>query len=330
MSTSEIASILDNSKELDRLRKEQEEVLSDINKLHKKLQTNPEVVEKPGDTSLSKLKHLYTQAKELAETEVRRADYMAKPYRVSNVLLTQLDALLPPGPPGQQRRRVEGNEQKKKQKKNDSDIPRVSPSMRNQLDNFASLKGEQVAARVTTDETEKDEYIVVKVMHYDRETRENGNELGDEVKAKGLYPQYSPLGGGKVLNRVLNNSLHLFHHILILRISNLRFEVLDEEPGDDEEGGGQRKYKLPASHIIPFPKRNDPSTALDFPPGRAVLAVYPGTTALYKATVVNPNRKRKTDDYLLEFDDDESEDGSMPKRTVPFHNVVALPEGHRQ
>ncbi|XP_021775466.1 uncharacterized protein LOC110739307 isoform X2 [Chenopodium quinoa] len=269
MSTSEIASILDNSKELDRLRKEQEEVLSDINKLHKKLQTNPEVVEKPGDTSLSKLKHLYTQAKELAETEVR----------VSNVLLTQLDALLPPGPPGQQRRRV-GNEQKKKQKKNDSDIPRVSPSMRNQLDNFASLKGEQVAARVTTDETEKDEYIVVKVMHYDRETRE--------------------------------------------------FEVLDEEPGDDEEGGGQRKYKLPASHIIPFPKRNDPSTALDFPPGRAVLAVYPGTTALYKATVVNPNRKRKTDDYLLEFDDDESEDGSMPKRTVPFHNVVALPEGHRQ
>lgn len=40
MSTSEIASILDNSKELDRLRKEQEEVLSDINKIHKKLQTS--------------------------------------------------------------------------------------------------------------------------------------------------------------------------------------------------------------------------------------------------------------------------------------------------
>lgn len=270
MSTSEIASILDNSKELDRLRKEQEEVLSDINKIHKKLQTNPEVVEKPGDASLSKLKLLYTQAKDLSETEVR----------VSNILLAQLDALLPPGPPGQQRRRL-GNEPKKKQKKNDSDISRVTPSMRNQVDNLASLKGEQVAARVTTEESEKDEYIVVKVIHYDRETRE--------------------------------------------------FEVLDEEPGDDEEGGGgQRKYKLPASHIIPFPKRNDPTTALDFPLGRAVLAVYPGTTALYKATVVNPNRKRKTDDYLLEFDDDESEDGSMPKRTVPFYNVVTLPEGHRQ
>ncbi|KAF2531463.1 hypothetical protein F2Q70_00031987 [Brassica cretica] len=33
--------------------------------------------------------------------------------------------------------------------------------------------------------------------------------------------------------------------------------------------------------------------------------------------------------YLLEFDDDE-EDGALPQRTVPFHKVVALPEGHRQ
>ena len=44
------------------------------------------------------------------------------------------------------------------------------------------------------------------------------------------------------------------------------------------------------SHIIPFPKRNDPSTAQDFPPGKHVLAVYPGTTALYKATVVNTRK----------------------------------------
>lgn len=48
-----------------------------------------------------------------------------------------------------------------------------------------------------------------------------------------------------------------------------------------------RKYKLPMSCIIPFPKRNDPSSVLEFAPGRHVLAVYPGTTALYKATVEN-------------------------------------------
>lgn len=267
-SSPDIAGILENTKELDRIRKEQEVVLVEINKMHKKLQANPEMVEKPGDTSLSRLKNLYTHAKELSENEVN----------VSSQLLNQLDALLPTGPPGQQRRKLEGNEQKKKRVKADSDNPRLSTSLRGHPDSWANLKGEQVAAKVTPEEGEKDEWFVVKVMHFDRETKE--------------------------------------------------FEVLDEEPGDDEDGGGQRKYKLPSSHIIPFPKRNDPNSAPDFPPGKHVLAVYPGTTALYKATVVNGHRKRKSDDYVLEFDDDE-EDGSLPKRTVPFHRVVPWPEGHR-
>ncbi|KAH7577284.1 hypothetical protein JRO89_XS01G0231600 [Xanthoceras sorbifolium] len=272
----DVSEILEKSRDLDRLRKDQEEVLLEINKMHKKLQATPEVVEKPGDNSLAKLKGLYIQAKDLSETEVS----------VSQGLLTQLDALLPSGPPGQQRRRIanvklvsEGNEQKRKRMKNDSDISRLSPSMRTQLDTCASLKGEQVAARVTADNADKDEWFVVKVMHFDRETKE--------------------------------------------------FEVLDEEPGDDEDGGGQRKYKLHMSCIIPFPKRNDVSSVQEFPPGRHVLAVYPGTTALYKATVVSTPRKRKSDEYLLEFDDDE-EDGALPQRTVPFYRVVPLPEGHRQ
>ncbi|KAL9458302.1 hypothetical protein AB3S75_007217 [Citrus x aurantiifolia] len=266
-SAPDIADILDKSRELDRLRKEQEDVLLEINKMHKKLHNTPEVIEKPGDNSLTKLKSLYIQAKELSENEVH----------VSNLLVGQLDALLPSGAMGQQRRRI-GGDQKRKRMKNDSDISRLSPSMRNQLDTCASLKGEQVAARVTAENADKDEWFVVKVMHFDRETKE--------------------------------------------------FEVLDEEPGDDEEGGVQRKYKLHMSFIIPFPKRND-SSIPEFPPGRHVLAVYPGTTALYKATVVSTPRKRKTDDYLLEFDDDE-EDGALPQRTVPFHNVVPLPDGHRQ
>ncbi|KAI7746365.1 hypothetical protein M8C21_029049 [Ambrosia artemisiifolia] len=247
MSSPDISGILDQSKELDRLRKDQEDILLEINKMHKKLQSTPEVVEKPGDNSLSRLKMLYIQAKELSESEVA----------VSSQLLNQLDALIPSAPPGQQRRRMgEGNDQKKKRMKADPDV----------------------AARVTQEDADKDEWFIVKVIHFDRETRE--------------------------------------------------FEVLDEEPGEDEEPAGQRKYKLPMSHIIPFPKRNDPSTAQDFPPGKHVLAVYPGTTALYKATVVN-TRKRKTDDYVLEFDDDE-EDGSLPQRHVPFHKVVTLPENHRQ
>ncbi|WJX81274.1 SAGA-associated factor 29 B [Trifolium repens] len=275
-SSPDIVSILENSKELDRLRKDQEDILSEINKLHKKLQTTPEVVEKPGDNSLVKLKLLYTQAKELSDTEAN----------LSTMLISQLDALFPPGPQGQPRRRLansssvpEGNEQKRKRVKTESDISRLTPSMRNQLEACASLKGEQVAARVTPRNADKDEWFVVKVIHFDKELKE--------------------------------------------------FEVLDEEPGDDEDSSGQRQYKLPMGNIIPFPKSNDPSSAQDFPPGKHVLAVYPGTTALYKATVVHGPRRRKTDDYVLEFDDDE-EDGSLPQRTVPFHKVVPLPEGHRQ
>ncbi|KAF2308429.1 hypothetical protein GH714_009581 [Hevea brasiliensis] len=96
MSSSEIPGILESSRELDRLRKEQEEVLLEINKMHKKLQATPEVVEKPGDSSLSRLKSLYTQAKDLSEHEVN----------ISSTLLSQLNALLPSGTPGQQRRRI--------------------------------------------------------------------------------------------------------------------------------------------------------------------------------------------------------------------------------
>ncbi|KAJ8750289.1 hypothetical protein K2173_014204 [Erythroxylum novogranatense] len=268
MSSPDISGILEKSKELDRLRIEQENVLQEINKMHKKLQTTPEVVEKPGDSSLSRLKSLYIQAKDLSENEVN----------VSNLLLSQLDALLPSGSSGQ-RRKAEGNDQKRKRMRADSDISKLNASARSQLEACASLKGEQVAARVTGDNAEKDEWFVVKVMHFDRETKE--------------------------------------------------FEVLDEEPGDDEDSGGQRKYKLPMSCIIPFPKRNDPSSLPEFSLGKHVLAVYPGTTALYKATVVGPPRRRKTDDYLLEFDDDE-EDGTLPQRTVSFHRVVSLPNGHRQ
>ncbi|KAG0463527.1 hypothetical protein HPP92_019076 [Vanilla planifolia] len=270
MSTAEISVLFEKSKELDQLRKDLEDDLIEINKLHKKLQSTPDIIEKSGDAILQKLRSLYAHAKELSENEIS----------ASTILMAQLDALLQSGLSVAQRKKIEVSEQKKKRMKTDSDIPRFpnASSIRNQLEYWAGLKGEQVAARVTPDDAEKDEWFVVKVIHFDKDAKE--------------------------------------------------FEVLDEDPGDDEESI-PRKYKLPLSRIIPFPRKNDPSGAPDFPTGKHVLAVYPGTTALYKATVVNPHRKRKADDYLLEFDDDE-EDGSLPQRNVPFYRVVALPDGHRQ
>ncbi|XP_066358738.1 SAGA-associated factor 29 homolog A-like isoform X3 [Miscanthus floridulus] len=263
----DIAGLLEKAKELDQLKKDQDDIVVEINKIHKKVLASPDMVDKSVDAILLKLRGLYARAKELSENEIS----------ASNALIGLLDGLLQSGASTAQKKKIEVGEQKKKRIKSDTDSARFSAaSMRNQLDQAASLKGEQVAARVKSDD-EKDEWFVVKVIHFDKETKE--------------------------------------------------YEVLDEEPGDDEEST-QKKYKLPMSYIIPFPKKGDPSSAPDFGQGRQVLAVYPGTTALYRATVAS-HHKRKSDDYILEFDDDE-EDGSLPQRAVPFYRVVALPEGHRQ
>ncbi|MED6140259.1 hypothetical protein PIB30_091466 [Stylosanthes scabra] len=59
------------------------------------LRSSPEVVEKPGDNSLARLKILYTQAKDLSDSEAQ----------ISSLLINQLDTLLPSGQ-GQPRRRI--------------------------------------------------------------------------------------------------------------------------------------------------------------------------------------------------------------------------------
>lgn len=264
----------ENLKMLDSLREEQESVIKKINKLHQTLsQASPERIEKISDNAWQKLKVHYLKAKELAEKE----------EQTSNAIVLQLDTLLQPGQSSSHRKKLEVSEQKRKRIKADVEPARLtSPSamLRTPSEHANVLIGDQVAARVTPENADKDEWIVVKVIRFDREAN--------------------------------------------------KYEVIDEEPGDDEESG-PRKYKLPPSCVIPFPKRTDPSIAQDFPTGSQVLAVYPGTTALYKAAVVASHRKRKMNDYLLEFDDDE-EDGfdGLPKRSVPFHHVVQLPEGHRQ
>lgn len=55
----------------------------------------PEVVEKPGDTSLSKLKMLYAQAKELSENEVRyacstSADFLLLLFYTTKIAFTKI------------------------------------------------------------------------------------------------------------------------------------------------------------------------------------------------------------------------------------------------
>ncbi|KAH7852074.1 hypothetical protein Vadar_020306 [Vaccinium darrowii] len=306
MSSPDIAGMLENSEELDRLRRVQQEVLLEINTMHDKIRSaTPDVLRRYGDDLVTRLKMLYTQAKELAESEVsvlksalkralkpkaRRGEGVALHMGVikRRTLKRRVPAIRASSSPSEIEffksrpseidfffSFPEPKEPKRRQLKADSDISMHSPSVGNHLDTLSSLTGEQIAARVT-EGAEKDQWVVAKVTHFARESGE--------------------------------------------------VEVLDEEPGDDEEGGSQRKYKLPVSDIIPFPKRNDISGARYFRPREKVLAVYPDTTTLYKATVVRA-RKWKTKDYVLEFDDDEDDDGVLPQIVVPFYWVVGLPEG---
>ncbi|KAL6580371.1 hypothetical protein OROMI_008395 [Orobanche minor] len=184
--------------------------------------------------SLSRPRLLYTQAKEPSETE---ASYCNTIVRITGCIIAFWDSSATSEKDvkifkkiGQSTLREKeeakyncNEQQKRKRVKADSDVFRLSPSMRSHLESIANLKGEQVAAMVSQEDAGGDEWFVVKVNHFEKGTREK----------------------------------------------------LDEEPGDDEESGG----------------RTDLSNVQDFPPGRHVLeahvlAVYPETTALYKATVV--------------------------------------------
>ncbi|CAM6105308.1 unnamed protein product [Calypogeia fissa] len=270
-------------RELERLRKAQDPVLRKINKIHFKLSTTAPVTAEKLSTDLwSKLRTLYVQAKSLAEEE----------ESLLGSTILQLDALISPGrlqqPPPPHRKKPPSNTADPKRKRintNANESPRMSssPAVPRTPSAHSSINvGDQVAARVSPEDAENHEWIVVKVTGKDRDGKS--------------------------------------------------FEVVDEEPDDDGETGG-RPYTLPISCIIPFPKRSDVNYSPDFPQGSHVLAVYPGTTALYKACVVGPQRKKmKFDDvFSLEFDGDEEEGvEGLPRKPVPFHNVVALPEGHRQ
>ena len=66
------------------------------------------------------------------------------------------------------------------------------------------------------------------------------------------------------------------------------------------------------------------SIQLEFGAGRKVLALYPGTTCFYEAEVVQPpSKRRKENDYLLQFVDDE--ESGTPQKPVPQAFVLNMP-----
>ena len=78
------------------------------------------------------------------------------------------------------------------------------------------------------------------------------------------------------------------------------------------------------SCIIPFPKKGDASSAPDFGQGRQVLAVYPGTTALYRATVAS-HRKVKSKMHVNIMDNlSHNNHSTSPFGYLNFENLMHL------
>lgn len=85
-----------------------------------------------------------------------------------------------------------------------------------------------------------------------------------------------------------------------------------------------KKYEVADVQVIPLGLHSDSTGTA---PGEVVWAVYPETTIFYPATIIKPNRKSisslvdaKT--LLLEFDDDEDENGFPQAISVPRKHVI--------
>ena len=98
------------------------------------------------------------------------------------------------------------------------------------------------------------------------------------------------------------------------------------------DGAGARAPRRPRTlTVVPVPPSDRPprvsravSVQLEFGVGRTVLALYPGTTCFYEAQVlVPPSKRRKENDYLLQFVDDE--ESGAPQKAVPQAFVLNMP-----
>lgn len=86
-------------------------------------------------------------------------------------------------------------------------------------------------------------------------------------------------------------------------------------------------YDVPQDSVIIIPKPDKPETlAREFPRGARVLALFPGTSTFYAATVAKKfeRPKGKLNEYGLRFDDDEKDaNGDVRMKRISAYDVVS-------
>jgi hypothetical protein len=146
--------------------------------------------------------------------------------------------------------------------------------------------------------------------------------LNEEEPELGMAP------GDKVAARISGEAADIDESLVILAsvvrpLDRNRYEIEDEDPGDDSEPNPIRKhYKLHRSKITALPKDFQAHKIMS--KGSVVLAMFPDTTTFYPATVEKVPTSANQPYYSLKFENDE-EDGRTPSRKVKFNFVIPLP-----
>ncbi|PJF17173.1 Homoserine dehydrogenase [Paramicrosporidium saccamoebae] len=104
--------------------------------------------------------------------------------------------------------------------------------------------------------------------------------------------------------------------------NSYEIEDAEGENGSPTKGGVKTRYTVHEEKVRPLADSIDESVK----PKQQVLALFPGTTCLYPATVIStPTRRKKTKDFLVKFSDDE-----VPQRPVPPRYILSLKEEEQQ
>ena len=103
---------------------------------------------------------------------------------------------------------------------------------------------------------------------------------------------------------------------------------------DSDEAGLEEVRQVGRQHVLPLPRSFGEASLWQtrIRKGSRVYAMYPNTTSLYSATVVDASTWcRKDDDIIVcEFDGDEDEDGVLPQRHISARFVTPIPREYQR
>jgi len=92
----------------------------------------------------------------------------------------------------------------------------------------------------------------------------------------------------------------------------------------------QRAQPVPRHLILPLPRSYEEASewCTRCRKGSRVYAMYPSTTSLYSATVIDSTTYCRNDDdiVVVEFDGDEDDFGHLPSRHIPARFVTLIPQ----